>query len=242
MLNTYFDKTQCPASTTTVSVVKATSETPIAEILQMAVKVGVFGADQTSRSYLLPAQSNKVVSIDATCNTTAGRKSTQNVRITYQSPPRVAVSTGLVIAPGVNSYGIKTIQTGVDSGGVVTTQNQVAITGSPAGQVIPFGLVNIFYSGSRRLNFNAQLGVGVNPNLSSARVEFFASPFAIGWHDVYISPGFHIGQHEEIAGGFSPGQLAPSSLKLPLKWGYYTGFGFSISYNLKPLVKAGGSK
>jgi hypothetical protein len=121
--------------------------------------------------------------------------------------------------------------------------NTVAVTGSPAGQVIPFGLVNIFYSGSRLFNINAQLGVGVNPNLSSARVEYFASPFAIGWHDVYISPGFHVGQHEEIAGGFGVGQITPSGLsKVPLKWGYYTGFGFSISYNLKPLVKSGSSK
>lgn len=241
MLNTYYDKNECSTSATTVSINRENSDSPVADILSLAVKIGAFGFDQSGRSYLLPAQKNKVVSIDAVCNVGTGRKSTQNVTINYQNPPRVAVSSGLIFAHGVSSYGVNTSQTGVGSGGVVTTQNTVAVTGSPAAQVIPFGLVNIYYSGSRVLNFNAQLGVGVNPNLSSARVEYFASPFAIGWHDVYISPGFHIGQHEDIAGGFGIGQITPSGFKVPLKWQYYTGFGVSISYNLKPLIK-GGSK
>jgi len=240
-LNTYYDKNECSTSGTTVSITRATTDVPVSDILSLAVKAGVFGFDAIGRSYDLAPQTNKIVSIDATCNGGLGRKSTQNVKITYQNPPRVAVSTGLVVAHGVKSYGVNTSNTGVGTGGVVTTQNTVAVTGSPAGQVIPFGLVNIYYSGSRVLNFNAQLGIGVNPNLSSAKVEYFASPFAFGWHDVYISPGFHIGQHEDIAGGFGIGQTVPSGFKVPLKWQYYTGFGVSISYNLKPLIK-GGSK
>jgi hypothetical protein len=241
-LNTYYDQNECSTSATTVSITRASMEIPVADILALAVKVGVFGLDAAGRSYELPPQTNKILSIDATCNVGAGRKSTQNVKITYQNPSRVAVSGGLVVSHGVRSYGVNTSQNGMGAGGVVTTLNTVAVTGSPAGQVIPFGLVNIYCSGSRVLNFNAQLGIGVNPNLSSAKVEYFASPFALGWHDLYISPGFHIGQHEDISGGFGVGQNTPSGLKVPLKWQYYTGFGVSISYNLKPLVKSGSSK
>jgi hypothetical protein len=225
-----------------VSITEAPSQFPIAELMGLIPKGGfarLVAPPLTTPPFHLTALRNKVETITTTCNGAQGSKYIQSVAITYQNPPRVAVSAGFVAAPGVKSFGIKTMQTGVGAGGVVTTQNSLAVTGSPSFQFIPFSFANIYYAGSRTLNLNAQLGLGVNPNLSSSKLEFFASPLAIGWRDVYFSPGFHIGQHERLTGGFTVGELTPSGLsKAPSAFGYFTGFGFSISYNLKPLVKS----
>lgn len=242
-LTTLFDHDVCASTSVTASVTRATADSPVADILALGAKVGVLGFDQAGNVYALDPQKDKVVSIDATCKISADRKSTQNIKITYQNPPRIAVSTGFLLGTtGIQSYGIKTVQTGVGTGGVVNTQNSIAVTGSPTVQFIPFGFVNLYIAGSRRFNLGPQMGIGVNPNLSTAKVEFFAAPIAIGWHDFYFSPGFHIGQHERLTGGFSVGELTPSNLsKAPIGWTYYTGLGFSFSYNLKPLVKGGSS-
>jgi hypothetical protein len=87
-----------------------------------------------------------------------------------------------------------------------------------------------------------QFGVGLNPNLSSTKLEFFASPLALSWHDVYFSPGIHIGQHENLANAFAVGDIVPNGSKVPTSFKYFSGFGFSISYNLHPIASAIGSK
>lgn len=183
----------------------------------------------------LPALSSVVMTATVTCK---ADKTTliQSAKITYQNPPRVTASAGMVIAGGVRSYGVKTTVTG-SSGGVDTTQNSVSITGFPAAQVVPFSFANIRYIGSRTTHFDFQLGFGVNPNLSTPKVEFFASPFALAWHDVYFSPGIHIGEHEVITNGFSLGQILPNGIsKVPTNWAFGARFGFSLSYNLHSLV------
>ena len=231
----------------TATITPATSDLPIAEALGIIAKLGPFFVNPTTgstgKTYDLPPLKNKLLTLSATCDTSdkPALKLTQSVKITYQNPPRFSVSTGLVASSGVKSFGLKTTQTGVGSNGVVTTQTTVAVTGSPTAQVIPFSFFNLYLTGSRVLNLNAQLGLGVNPNLSSPKVEFFAAPIAVGWHDIYFAPGFHIGQHEKLTGGFATGEITTLS-KPPLGWSYYTGFGFSLSYNLKPLVKAGAGK
>jgi len=236
-LGTKYDNNECSTTATNLSITRATSDTTVPDFLSMVVKVGVVPLDG-SQPYILAPQKNKIVSIDATCNIGNGRKSTQSIKITYQNPPRVAISAGFVLATGIKSYGFRTTKTGVGANGIVTTQNELAVTASPTAQFIPFSLVNLYVAGSRTLNVGPQMGIGVNPNLSSPRIEFFASPISVGWHDFYFSPGFHIGQHERLTGGFSVGELTPSSLnKVPIGWSYYTGLGFSFSYNLKPLVK-----
>lgn len=240
----YFDAVgSCPP---TVTVTPANTDLPISDILSLVSKIGILSLPgvraENENEYHLPPFKNKILTITSACEVQK-LKFSQTVKITYQNPPRVAVSGGILFAPGVRAYGISTNQTGIGAGGVVTTQNSLVVSGHPTAQVIPFGFTNIYYAGSRTLNLNAQLGVGANPNLSSTKVEFFASPVALGWHDLYISPGFHIGQHEQLTGGFTVGELTPNSLsKPPIRWEYFTGFSLSVSYNLKPLVKSSSSK
>ena len=103
--------------------------------------------------------------------------------------------------------------------------------------MVPFSFANIRYIGSRTTHFDFQIGFGVNPNLSTPRVEFFTSPFALAWHDVYLSPGIYIGEHEVITNGFALGQVLPNNVnKIPINFNFGAKFGFSLSYNLHSLV------
>jgi hypothetical protein len=244
-LHTKYSAEVVPCLPPTVTITPVTSDLPIAEALGIITKIGPFLAPKRPEelSYDLPLLKNKLLTLTSTCETSdkPALKFVQTVKITYQNPPRFAISAGLVASPGVKSFGLNTIQTGVGGNGVVTTQTSLAVTGSPSAQVIPFSFFNLYLTGSRVLNLNAQLGLGVNPNLSSPRVEFFAAPISVGWHDIYFAPGFHIGQHEKLTGGFRTGEITTLS-KPPLGWSYYTGFGFSLSYNLKPLVKGASGK
>lgn len=155
----------------------------------------------------LPPRSNLVVTVTITCGNKDDKFPTQSIKITYQNPPGLTISGGFLVAPGVQSFGIKTITTGTNSSGVDVTQSSIAVTGNPTVQVVPFGFANIYLHGSRRKNLSVQLGIGANPNLSSARLEFFTSPFAFMWKDIYFSPGVHIGQHEVLSGGFKVGDV-----------------------------------
>jgi hypothetical protein len=184
----------------------------------------------------LPKLTNKVLTITVQCTATEGKQS-QSIKITYQNPPRIAVSAGFLASPGVRSNGIKMTNTSVGTNGVATVQNSIAITGDPTAQVVPFSFVNLYLAGTRTLNLSTQVGVGINPNLSTAKIEFFTAPIAVAWKDFYFAPGVHFGQHEVLTGGFAVGDIVPSGFKPPIKWGIRGNFGFSVSYNLKPLVK-----
>jgi len=192
-------------------------------------------------TFSLPSLKSEVMTATVTCTDSKTVPNTsiqkiQSIAITYQNPPRLTASLGFVVAGGVQSFGVKTSVTGTNNG-VVTTQNTVAVTSLPSAQVVPFSFANIYLIGSQKKHIDAQLGFGVNPNLSTAKVEFFASPFAFSWHDVYLSPGIHIGEHEQLANGFNVGDVLPSGIsKTPINWKFFAGFGFSVSYNLHPLV------
>lgn len=234
---------------TTQSRAPAPSTNSIADLLALIAKAGEVGIlstgpgsgqkPPTPAAIYLDSGKNVTLTAATTC-TDGTRVLGQSVKVTYQNPAPVAVSAGVLInTSNIRSYGIKTTQTGA-SGGTASTQNTVAVTGSSDVQFVPFSFVNIYWTGSRTASLNGQIGIGVNPNLSSPRVEFFAAPVALSWHDVFFSAGFHVGQHEDISGGFSLGENTLSSLsKLPIHWNYYTGLGLTISYNLKPLVKGG---
>jgi hypothetical protein len=218
----------------------------IADLISAFAKVGPLFAQgppppPPPPTFSLPPLKSQVMTATLTCTDTKTVPNTsilkiQSIAITYQNPPRLTASVGFVVAPGVRAFGLKTSVTGTTNG-VVTTQNVVAVTSFPSAQVVPFSFANIYLIGSQKKHIDAQLGFGVNPNLSSPKVEFFASPFVFSWHDVYLSPGIHIGEHEQIANGFAVGDVLPNGVsKVPISWKFFRGFGFSVSYNLHPLV------
>jgi hypothetical protein len=234
--------------TTTLSESATTSSNTAADLIAAFAKAGVipFIAFAPSTSVKnekkftrdLPPLSSEVMTAAVKCeDKSQSRTLVQNIKITYQNPPHISASVGLVIARGVPAYGVKTAVTGTNNG-VITTQSTVAVTSLPAAQVVPFTFANIYWAGSPDRHIDSQIGLGVNPNLSTPRIEFFASPLAFAWHDVYLSPGLHIGEHEQLANGFNLGDVLPNGVsKAPINWKFYVGFGFSLSYNLHPLVK-----
>jgi hypothetical protein len=130
ILTTSYDNL-CSSTSTTVSVTRPSSDSPVPDILALIAKGGPIALYEGAAAnvYELSPQKNKILSIDATCKIGTDRKSTQNVKITYQTPPRVAVSAGFLLATtGIQSYGIKTVQTGVGTGGVVNTQNSIGVS------------------------------------------------------------------------------------------------------------------
>lgn len=221
----------------TTSIAPAPTDSAIPNIV--SIIGGIHGAAAVT-AQPLPTLKNKVLTVNVECDVSQQLKQTQIIKITYQNPPRIAVSGGFLVSPGVKSYGIKTTDTGVGANGLANVQNAIAVTNNPTAQVVPFSLVNLYLAGSRTLNLSSQVGVGVNPNLSSAKIEFFAAPVALAFKDFYFAPGIHFGQHEVLTGGFAVGDVVPSGFKPPIKWGIRGSFGFSISYNLKPLVKPSG--
>jgi hypothetical protein len=232
--------------TPTITITPAVADSSVSDVLSLIAKIGVVGYDggESVRAYELPPLKNKILNATVVCNipangTIAARKLTQTVVITYQNPPRISVSAGLLVSTeGVKSFGIKTTKTGTGSTGADTVQTTISVTGSSSAQVIPFGFINLYLAGSRKLNLSSQFGIGVNPNLSSPRIEFFAAPIGIAWHDFYVAPGIHFGQHEKLMGGFTVGDIVSGLSKAPIGWRYEAGLGFSLSYNLKPLVKS----
>jgi hypothetical protein len=229
----------------TLTLTPATADSSVADLLTLFAKVGPFALDGgLAKSYELPPLKNKILNVTVACNKAAaggaaGHKLTQTVKITYQNPPRIAVSAGLLVSTeGVKSYTILTTKTGVGSTGVATSQTSIGIYGNSSAQVVPFAFVNLYLAGSRKLSLSSQFGVGINPNLSTPRIEFFAAPLGLSWHDFYFAPGIHIGQHEALTGGFAVGDLVSGVSKPPIAWRYREGLAFSLSYNLKPLAKA----
>jgi hypothetical protein len=63
-------------------------------------------------------------------------------------------------------------------------------------------------------------------------------PVALSWKDIYFAPGVHFGQHEVLSGEFAVGDIVNGLSKAPTIWGRRGHFGFSLSYNIKPLVKS----
>jgi hypothetical protein len=231
--------------TPTITLTPAVADSTVADLLTLISKVGVVGFDGggQARYYELPPLKNKVLNVTVVCTITKtdklpARKLTQTVTITYQNPPRIAASAGLLVSTeGVKSYTILTTKTGVGSNGADTSHTTIGISGNSSAQVIPSGFVNLYWAGSRKLNLSSQFGVGVNPNLSTPRIEFFAAPVGVAWHDFYFAPGIHIGQHEVLTGGFAVGDVVSGLSKPPIAWRYRAGLAFSLSYNLKPLIR-----
>jgi hypothetical protein len=159
----------------------------------------------------------------------------RTVVIHYKNPPQFSASAGtLVSLYGKRVYGVTTSQTGVNSSGVATTQNNITLTTSDM-QLVPIGFLNTYISGTSRLHLDLQAGLGINPNGSKTEVEYFFGP-ALTWHGIYFAPGLHIARASYLGGGFSQGEVIPSGVTPPVNYRATYRFAFAISYS--PPVKS----
>jgi hypothetical protein len=188
----------------------------------------------TQQRISLPPAANGTMTISISCKKTPNSQ-IRTAIIHFTNPPQFSASAGtLVSLYGKHVFGVSTSQTGVSSTGVVTTQNTISLDTSKV-QFVPVGFLNTYISGTSRLHFDLQAGLGINPNGSKTEVEYFFGP-ALSTHGIYISPGLHIARAPYLEGGFALGEIIPSGVTPPISYRATYRFAFAISYS--PAVKS----
>ena len=125
--------------------------------------------------------------------------------VQFQSPPRVEVSTGLMVpVTPYHSYSTAAVATnGTITGSVVQETRTYT--------VVPMVSVNIlatdFTVKQQRAAWFGSVAVGYNPATSS--VEFGVGP-SFSWRSIVISALADIGRDTRLAGGFTVGQSLPA--------------------------------
>src|SRR5262249_50866000 len=126
--------------------------------------------------------------------------------VTYHDIPFASVTMGVLFTTlNKREIGTSPVRTGTAADGTPTFRNTFAETDHAANQIVPFSFFNVYLSGTRRLNLNFTSGVGINPNNGSNQAEFFVGG-AIGFKNVYVQFGGHIGRWQELGGGFVLGE------------------------------------
>jgi hypothetical protein len=193
---------------------------------------------------VLPDLANVKDTVTLSCNDATGKptKIVKTVAVTFQNPPLVNASAGLLVSTlGKKQYGVNTTETGVTNG-TVSSQYAIGVTSTSTVQLVPIAFINLFGWGSRTTSLDLQAGLGINPNGSKTRVEWLLGP-AFTTHNVYLGAGVHIAQAEYLQSGYAPGQLVSSqSFTVPTDWRTTLKLGFSITYSPPVSSSSGSSK
>jgi hypothetical protein len=225
---------ECTATPTFKSDPKPDYLSTLVSFLQPLLK-SAENVKTTEQRISLPSAANGTMTVPITCKATPDPQP-RTVIIHYKNPPQFSASAGtLVSLYGKHVYSFSASQTGVNSSGVATTQNTIALTTSNV-QLVPIGFLNTYISGTNRLHLDLQVGLGINPNGSKTQVEYFFGP-ALTMHGIYLSPGLHIARAPYLGGGFSLGEVIPSGVTPPVNYRATYRFAFAISYS--PPVKSG---
>lgn len=195
-------------------------------------------AHQTSLEFSkqLPADGNAKVTGTVTCTNFFTKQPVGDpvpFTITYQNLPRATVSAGILISSlNKRQVGTQPLRTGTAPDGTPTFRVVFAETDKAEVQVVPFSFFNYYLSGTRKLNLNLTGGVGLNPNNGSNQVEFFVGG-ALGFKNLYLQIGGHIGRWQELGGGFLIGETVPAMFPaVPIERRYSMKPAIGISYRL----------
>ena len=136
----------------------------------------------------LPALTNLKATISVSCKSADGTPVAppRTITITYQNMSPVSASAGAIVSLlGSKTYGIVTSETSVTNG-IVSSQYAIGVTSSSTIQLVPVAFLNTYVFGNRNKHIDLQTGLGINPNGSKTRVEYFIGP-ALAWHGVYLA-------------------------------------------------------
>ena len=204
-------------------------------------KERIIGAENPSTPQLvfnIHPIDNAQATITVSCSADKGNEATvivpkKTIVITYQNIPLFSASAGTIVSLlGKQTYGIVTTPGSVTSG-AVTSQYTIGVTSSSTTQFVPIGFLDVYGLGTRDKQIDFQAGLGINPNGSKTRVEYFLGP-AFDWKRVFISPGLHIAQAQYLANGYKVGETVSSqSFAVPTTYKTTLRFGISISYSPK---------
>lgn len=184
----------------------------------------------------LPPLQNAKATISVSCASTgeAPIVPKKTINITYEGVSPISASAGLLVSLlGSKTYGVVTTETAVTTSGTVNSQYAIGVTSSSTIQLVPIAFLNTYLFGNQNEHIDLQTGLGINPNGSKTRVEYFVGP-AIAWHGVYLSPGLHIAQAEYLAPGYAVGQFVSSQgFSVPAPYRTTLRFGISLTYSPK---------
>ena len=190
----------------------------------------------TSYRAVLPEDNNAKISGTVTCtNFFTKQVSVDPIPFTviYHDIPFASVTMGVLFTPlNKREIGTSPVRTGTAADGTPTFRNTFAETDRAANQIVPFSFFNVYLSGTRRLNLNFTGGVGINPNNGSNQAEYFVGG-ALGFKNVYVQFGGHIGRWQELGGGFVLGETVPADFPgAPIQRRYTMRPAIGISYRL----------
>lgn len=185
--------------------------------------------------FTLPLYANTKITPTISCtNQITGQVAPQvSWEIDYQNPGFVSASAGIVVST-LGQHTIGTRNKNVPSGNSGFTTFFAVTSQSPV-QVIPFSLLNLYLSGSNKVNINLSGGIGINPYNSTNQVEYFVGP-SINIHNVLLSPGVHIGRFQRLGGGFKTGDPVPAgwsgNTPVPVDLNYTAHFGIGVTFKI----------
>jgi len=190
----------------------------------------------TTYRAVLPEDNNAKVSGTVTCTNFFTKQVSVDpipFTVTYHDIPFASVTMGVLFTTlNKREIGTSPVRTGTAADGTPTFRNTFAETDHAANQIVPFSFFNVYLSGTRRLNLNFTSGVGINPNNGSNQAEFFVGG-AIGFKNVYVQFGGHIGRWQELGGGFVLGETVPADFPgAPIERRYTMRPAIGISYRL----------
>lgn len=193
-------------------------------------------ASLTTYRKVLPEDNNAKVSGTVTCvNFFTKQVSVEAIpfTVTYQDIPRASVTVGVLFTTlNKRQVGTQAVRTGTAADGTPTFRNTFAETDRSGNQLVPFSFFNVYLSGTRQMNLNLTGGIGVNPNNGAKQAEFFVGG-ALGFKNVYVQFGGHIGRWQELGGGFGFGETVPANFPgVPIERRYTMRPSIGLSYRL----------
>lgn len=193
-------------------------------------------ASLTTYTKVLPEDNNAKVSGTVTCtNFFTKQVSVEAIpfTVTYQNLPRASVTMGVLFTTlNKRQVGTQAVRTGTAADGTPTFRNTFAETDRSGSQLVPFSFFNLYLSGTRQMNLNLTGGIGVNPNNGKNQAEFFVGG-ALGFKNVYVQFGGHIGRWQELGGGFGFGETVPANFPgVPIERRYTMRPAVGLSYRL----------
>lgn len=205
---------------------------------ELETVLGLLDAHKTSFTYqkALIADSNSKVTGTVTCSNFFTKQVAFDpipFTVTYQNPPRGAVSAGVLYTTlDKRQIGIQPVRVGTAADGTAITRLHFAETDRADGQIVPFTFYNHRLWGRRKFSLNGSGGIGVNPNNGSVQVEYFIGG-SIGYKNFFLQLGGHVGRWQELGGGFTIGDtVAASPPSVPIERRYSMRPAIGISYKI----------
>jgi hypothetical protein len=152
--------------------------------------------------------------------------------ITYEGFSRHSLSAGILFTTlNKRQLGLNSVRTGTAADGTATSILTFTETDKANSQIVPFSFYNYRFWGDRKFSLNGSGGVGINPNNGATQVEYFFGG-AVGFHNVFLQFGGHVGRWQELGGGFNLGDTVPAAIPVPIERRYTIHPAVGVSYKL----------